>query len=262
VLLTTGSRRRPTSLERAAYGLIVRHPASRAGFHFAIATLFRSKTHRLTLAAAAAVGVAMVLVVLSRTELQPGQLSQGVLVIQPLLYGSLMVAFRHLIRVPAELRANWAVQLAWRHHPRAFTAGVRRAAMLTLALPAMIAVLPIVSLAGGFVPAVTHAIVGLAGAAILLEALMLGYEKAPFTCTYVPGTGRVLVPMFVLAFILGASLFARLQLAILAGTFTIGGLTLLLIVFAGLRVATLRGGQPAIDFDESPASFHQLGLHN
>ena len=33
---------------------------------------------------------------------------------QPLLYGALLVGFRHVIRVPAELRANWGFQLAWR----------------------------------------------------------------------------------------------------------------------------------------------------
>ena len=35
--------------------------------------------------------------------------------------------FRHLLRVPAELRANWGVQLAWRGQPRAFSDGVYRA---------------------------------------------------------------------------------------------------------------------------------------
>jgi len=37
---------------------------------------------------------------------------------------SLFVGFRRRVRVPAELRANWALQLAWQDHRRAFTAGV------------------------------------------------------------------------------------------------------------------------------------------
>jgi len=34
--------------------------------------------------------------------------------------GMLLVGFRHLIRVPAELRANWGFQLAWRGQEREF----------------------------------------------------------------------------------------------------------------------------------------------
>jgi hypothetical protein len=53
-LLVTGERRRSRVSERIANAAIVRNQAARAGFYFAVATLFRSKTHRLTLACAAA----------------------------------------------------------------------------------------------------------------------------------------------------------------------------------------------------------------
>ncbi len=263
VLLVTGGARRSRLGERLAHALIVRHPAARAGFHFAIATLFRSKTHRLTLACAAAVGVAMVLVVLSRLDLQDATLSVSLLVIQPLLYGSLLVAFRHLVRVPAELRANWAVQMAWRGHSRAFTNGVRRAAMVSLALPACAIVMPVVWTVSGGVAAVMHAAVGLAGAAILLEALLLGYDKAPFACSYLPGgVGMGVVPIFVLAFVLGAVFFARVELAVVTGRFSVAALVMLGLVFAALRIASRRQREVVFEFDEVPASYQQLGLHS
>lgn len=261
-LLTAGGRRRMRLGERFARAFIVRHPAAQAGFHFAIATMFRSKTHRLTLACAAAVGLAMALVVLSRIDLQQGQLTRGVLAIQPLLYGSLLVAFRHLVRVPAELRANWAVQLAWQDQRRAFTAGVRRAAIVALAVPAVIAVAPVVAIAGGASLAFGHALLGLAGAAILLEAMLLGYDKAPFTCSYVPSTaGKGLVPILALAFLIGATFFAQVELAILTAN-SLGAMFVLLVVYAALRIASLRQRELPVDFDEAPATLHQLGLHN
>jgi hypothetical protein len=74
-LLVTGERRRSRVGERIAHAMIVRTQASRAGFYFGLATVFRSKTHRLTLACAAAVGLALSLVVLSRTDLQAGVLT-------------------------------------------------------------------------------------------------------------------------------------------------------------------------------------------
>jgi hypothetical protein len=203
----------------------------------------------------------MTLVVLSRIDLEAGRLTPGLLSIQPLVYGSLLVAFRHLIRVPAELRANWAVQIAWQGHPRAFTRGVRRAALLVLALPAIAAVVPLIAAVGGSEAAVVHALLGVAGAAILLEGLMLGYEKAPFTCSYVPGSGKGFVPIFGIGFMIGASLFARLELAILNGANAPTALIFLAVVFVALRIASLRQREVAIDFDEGPEGFNQLGLH-
>ncbi len=260
VLLTAGGRRRWRLADGVAHAVLIRHPAARAGFHFALATLFRNKTHRLTIACAAAVGLAMALVVLSRIDLQSTGLTPGLLSIQPLLYGSLLVAFRHLIRVPAELRANWAVQLAWQGHPRAFTRGVRRAAMVSLALPAIAAAFPVIAFVSGGAAAVTHALAGVAGAAIFTEALMLGYDKAPFACSYVPGNGKGFVPIFALGFLIGASFFARLELAIIERTHAPAALIVLAIVFAALKIASARVREVPNDFDEGPDGLNQLGL--
>lgn len=46
--------------------------------------------------------------------------------------------------------------------------------MVSLALPAVLAVMPLVVITADLATAVTHALLGLAGAAIVLEALMLG----------------------------------------------------------------------------------------
>ena len=263
MLLTASARRRSRISERITNALIVRHPSARAGFHFAIATLFRSKTHRLTLAGAAAVSVAVVLFVLTRIELEVGKLTAGILVVQPLMYGCLLVGFRHLVRVPAELRATWGVRLAWRDHPRQFKDGVGRAGLMALALPSLAVSVPLVSLIGGLPAALIHAVLGLVGAAIFLEVIMLGYDKAPFTCSYVPGGGaKALVPVFIVAFLLGANIFARMELAIINGSNVIRYVVFLLVVLGGLRLASRLRRAPLVDFDEGPETFSQLSLHN
>ena len=261
-LLTATARRRSPVSSWIATLLLIRHPAARAGFHFALATLFRHKTHRLTLACAAAAALAMALFVLSRVDLQGGELTTGLLVVQPLLYGSLLVGFRHLVRVPAELRANWAVQLAWHDHPRAFTTGVSRAGLIALALPSVLIVVPLVSLIAGTPVALAHAAIGFAGAMVFLEALMVGYDKAPFVCNYVPGNGKALVPLLALAFFIGANRFAVLELSVLNGVNVTRNLLVLVVLFVGLRIAAVRRRQPQIDFNEGAETFHQLGLHN
>ena len=57
-----------------------------------------------------------------------------------------------------------------------------------------------------------HAGLGLAGAIVLLEALMLSYDKVPFTCTYLPSENmKALAPIYAIAFIIGAVKFAGMQ---------------------------------------------------
>ena len=55
----------------AGQRLVVRDPA-RAGFYFTLAAMWRSNSHRLTLACAAAAGFAMALVALSSADAQAG----------------------------------------------------------------------------------------------------------------------------------------------------------------------------------------------
>jgi len=239
--------------------------AARAGFDFALAILWRNKAHRLTLAAAAAIGFAMVLVTISGVDLAAdARPTARLLAIQPLLYGSLLVAFRHLLRVPAELRANWAIQIAWQGKARAFANGVQAAAMLSIALPAILAVAPPIAFAAGVPFAAGHALLGVAGAAIVLEVLMLSYDKVPFTCTYLPGDNmRAVAPLYGVMFLVGAALFARLELAILSGGYAIAGVVMLAAILLALRIASsLRPRVADIDFNEAPVSFSELRLHS
>jgi hypothetical protein len=263
VIASARARRRP-KLAALSRLLFPWSAAARAGFDFTLAAVWRNKTHRLTLAAAAAIGFAMALVALSRVDLAvDARPTARLLSIQPLLYGMLLVAFRHMLRVPAELRANWGIQVAWQGKPREFANGVQAAALLSIALPAILAVFPAVAFAGGVSFAAKHALLGAAGAAILLEALMLSYDKVPFTCTYLPGDNmRAVVPIYALAFLMGAGMFARMELSILTGTSSIVLVAALAAIFIGLRVASARRTRVAdIDFNEAPVTFHQLGLH-
>lgn len=250
--------------ERLANGLLVRDPAARAGFHFTLAAMWRSNTHRLTLSCAAAVGFAMAVLALSNANaLQGAGPSTRLLAMQPLLYGALLVGFRHVIRVPAELRANWGFQLAWRGRERAFVGGAKIAAIVALVLPALAVLLPLFVFVLGPQRALMHAGLGLAGAIVLLEALMLNYyDKVPFTCTYVPTENmKALAPLYAIAFFIGAAQFARMQNNALLSGNPIRVLITLAILFAILRVWSMkRARRRDIEFHEAPASYQTLGL--
>jgi hypothetical protein len=256
-------RRRWRLGTRLANTFLVRDPAARAGFYFTLAAMWRSNTHRLTLAGAAAAGFAMAVLALSNAHVAQGSgPTARLLSMQPLLYGALLVGFRHVIRVPAELRANWGFQIAWRGRDRAFIAGVKHAAIVALVLPALAVLLPLFVFVLGPQMALVHAALGLTGATVLLEALMLTYDKVPFTCTYLPSQSmKGLAPIYVFAFLIGASQFARMQNEALLGANPTTLLVTLAIGYVVIRVMSLtRRRIPQIDFDESPISFQGLGL--
>ena len=97
---------------------------------------------------------------------------------------------------------------------------------------------------------------------VMLEALMLNYNKVPFTCTYLPSENmKALAPLYAIVFFAGAALFARLQYGVLQGTNVVSGLVTLAVLFVILRVVALtRPRLPEVKFDESPATFQRLGL--
>lgn len=254
-------RRRWRLGDRVARAILVRDPASRAGFYFTLAAMWRSNTHRLTLACSAAAGFAMAVVALSNANTQAA--SPRLLAMQPLLYGALLVGFRHVIRVPAELRANWGFQLAWRNRDRAFVAGVKRAAIVALVLPALLVLLPLYVLVLGPQQALLHAGLGFAGAIVFLEVLMQNYDKVPFTCTYVPTENmKALGPIYTVAFFVGASMFARMQYATLQSGTPTRALLTLAALFVIVRVISLKRARlPYVEFDEAPATYQRLGLY-
>lgn len=247
---------------------VVRRQTDRAGFSFTLAAIWRSSLHRLTIACAGAAGVAAAVVTLSGLDIQDsataGDVSTAVFAIQPMFYGALLVAFRHAVRVPAELRANWAFRLAWRDRDREFLTGVRLAVLIGIVVPALAIVLPLFWLLLGLPMAIGHAALGFAGAMVVLEALFFSYDKVPFTCTYLPSENlKTLAIPYVVIFLTGASMFAGMERASLqdpaAAIRTIG---LLSVIYVGLRAASLRQmKRPPIDFDEAPVTTQKLGLH-
>jgi hypothetical protein len=153
--------------------------------------------------------------------------------------------------------------MAWRGHDRQFATGARRAAFVGLVLPTLAGVFVVDAMLLGPWLAAQHAALGAAGGIVLLEALMLGYDKVPFTCSYLPNENmKALGPLYLLMFIIGASTFASMESAAIT-TQSFGQLiTVLVVSFALMRgFSSTRHRLMPVDFDEVPASTQKLGLH-
>jgi hypothetical protein len=247
--------------------LAIRHPDTQASFFFTLQAMLRSPQHRLTIAASLAFGLTasvFAVAVGGATRARDAvPLTAGILAVQPVLVAALLIGFRHAVRVPAELAANWAVQLAWMGDTRPHVAGAKAAgALLFVAVP-VVALVPFYALVFNAADAIAIALCGLASGAVLLEAIFISYRKMPFTCGYLPANLKTILPIAFAAFVFFTYQFTHIELAALeAGTATnlagvLAGLFLTLRAVDAFRRRTPR----AVEFDELPEPPTQrLGL--
>lgn len=258
-----------TGLEWLARHVMVRHPVAQGGFFFTLRVLARSAPHRLALAVSMAIGLAVSTTILRGIDLGPAArdavtLPVGLLAIQNLLLMTLVGGLRHAMHVPAELRANWTFHLAFAGDERPYLSGVKRAALLSVVCPVLLALLPLHAAILGPKTAAVHAAWGALIALGLLEVAMLGLHKLPFASAYVP-TGRLRTvgpPLLLLAL---GSAYALAWIERLALSTDNSGV---LLAVAGAVVLALRGldamqrrSHVAMDLDEAPSPPTQrLGL--
>lgn len=188
--------------------LVVRTPAQRAAFYFVRHTVSRSRTHRLLLAAWAALGFALILQgilgAVARGLADWWADPAGPLLVAPIVLPLFVImGLRSAISVPAELRGNWLFQVAGNHRPEEYQTGVRRAARLLTLVPVFAVLAPLMAAAWGWRAGLQHSLFGLVIAHLVLEAQLLGLEKLPFTCSFVPGKAELKTRwlLYVLAYV-------------------------------------------------------------
>jgi hypothetical protein len=229
---------------RFATHLAVRDSATQAGFFFTLQCLARSATHRITIATSLALGLALVVVNIGGIDgpraSAPSTLPIHRLAVQTWVLAAVLTAFRHAVRVPAEVGANWTFHLAWPGDERPYLAGVKRAGLLTLVIPTL--ALLFAWHAVVMVPrlALEHVACGAAIAVLMMELFFLRYQKLPFASGYVRTDDlKSLVPLYVVAVLLVSLALAGLERAALANT--MGS-----VIFFGALLAAI-GGVHAAD---------------
>jgi hypothetical protein len=177
-------------VDASARRLIGRRPLVRAGFFFAMRVLGRSVQNRLSIGIPLAIAIAVATVSLRVagmwSSLDFSSAPIALLAIQLLFVTAVTIGFRHSVRVPADLRARWIFHLIRPVDHSAYMAGAKRAAIVKLVVPALLALLPLHVLALGWQTATLHFGYGLLIALVLHEASLLGYRRLPFASSYVP----------------------------------------------------------------------------
>jgi hypothetical protein len=238
---------------------IIPSSAAQAGFFFTLQVLPRSAAHRVGMAAAVAAGLASLVIAFSGVALThidgpPARL--GVWAAQSLLLAAVLGGLRHAVRVPADLKASASFLMAWPGEERAYLGGVKRAAVVALAAPVIVLLLPLHVVLLGRETAALHALCGLALAITLLEALTCGMRHPPFVCAYVPaGSFKRAAPIYLVGTFIACYLFGAIERRALesaSGSAVLLGVLGLMTGVLRWRDRATRHQAPDLEIDPGP----------
>ena len=196
--------------------LAPRQAYERACFRFAAKTLARSQRHALVLAGFTALGTAIAIQDLtSRWDVLGGAArvpTVTLLAAPAAIIFFLLTGLVFVFGVPSELRANWLFQTI-SERKRDVAQRVARRLMLIFLAPLVALVTVIYPAAWGVKLGVEHAAFVLLTSWILIEVLLMGFRKIPFTCSYSSAKHNVglVVAVYFLAFLFFSPGLASLE---------------------------------------------------
>jgi hypothetical protein len=225
---------------------------------FTLRTAARSRQHRMILAGW--IGLALAIILASLVPLLFREGLSGLahprtsILAAPLVLSTLTLAgMRMLFAIPTMVKANWVVRTCQAIPVRRALDGAT-AALIVCVIPATaLAAVSATALWGAGVGAV-HAVICFVTGVLLSQALTLGLDKLPFTCTYMPGKAKFihLWPLYVTAFTTFTFTLASLEVEVLqrgGAAWLIGVLAVVAGVLASIRHARARAVM-ALRFEE------------
>lgn len=209
----------PGVLARLIALTVARAPAARAGFFFTVQCLIRSAPHRLVLAGCTAVALAFATATFQDAmgdRIDPRAPRLTGFTTQTLVLAILLAGFGHVLRLPADLRANRLFHLAWLGRKERYVDGVNRAAAVILLAPALLALFPVQALLFGLPLAGAHMLTGLLFWLVVIEAFAANRRMLPFANGYVRSADlNTKGPVIIITSLIGISLFNSVERAAL-----------------------------------------------
>lgn len=243
---------------------------------FSVRTLLRSRQHRMIFAFYLGVGFALNLLLfknpatreaLGNAATEFSRMSAPLIASTTLMMLLSVVGMRIAFALPLDLKANWVFRLA----PVGGGAGclpARRRAILALGVtPAWLVTAAVLFSIWPWRPAAQHLLIlGIVGA-IVAEICLQGYQKIPFTCSYLPGKTNIQVTLVfsVMVVLQILAYCAGLELRAMAHPWQYSGVIAALVavlLFARWRTAAQTGADGiGIQFeDDGSPAIQSLGL--
>jgi len=234
---------------------------------FSIRSLTRSRQHRLAaalyLALIFSIALSLLRSDLSNAELRP--LNADFLTATFLMMSFAVFGLRSVFSLPISLTANWVWRITQLQPSERYVAGTRRSLLSFCVIPIW---LMSVVLSVSFRPlhhvAAHLAVLALVGW-IFVELSLIGFNKVPFTCSYLPGKVHIQVVFgcFLLLVAVFAMSTAEFELPSLNDPLRCAGMTTVLVAVAlGLWVFNRHRAKSAVLYFEElpPDVITTLGL--
>jgi hypothetical protein len=162
--------------------------------HFSIRTLLRSRQHRVILAFYLGVGFAIVILFMQapapRQQASTSSASPATLIATMLMLFCAVAGTRIVFAMPLQLKANWIFRVTPLPGPRKLLNGIRRSLLVLSVAPIWAASAVALLSAWPWRIAAGHLIaLGFLGM-ILADGCLSGFQKIPFTCSYLPGKSQ------------------------------------------------------------------------
>jgi hypothetical protein len=226
-------------------------PIALAISDFILMTIARERTQQAPIAVNAAVGAAVIVLLLARAR---ANVEEVLLAVPLILVYWVGIGLRAAFFVPSELAAAWSFRCNAPMGSTLFWSAVRASAIGVLLPLALVCDAPLAFLVG-VRAAAWHALLSAAMAIVVAETIALTVDFVPFTRPYEPGHARLRTrwPLYLIGMFLAALLPARIA-AQTAGDLQ-GRLLLLGGLFALAAALELAGRRRATRWSMDPMEF-------
>jgi hypothetical protein len=173
--------------------VLFRDPREQGIAQFIVATLARSRAHRLVMlgylgaAAAVVLNTSLLAAAVVRNWDDPRQHVQAAVVFWPLSFSVIALAgIRHVFSLPMELSANWLFRLNESHGREAWMNAVERFVGLAVLAPVFLLTCVAAAAVMEWTMAAKLVLLQLLVALLVFEVLFNGWQQLPFACSFVP----------------------------------------------------------------------------
>jgi hypothetical protein len=167
----------------------------------------------------------------------------------------LVSGLRAAFNFPSELRANWAFQVSEISGIDGYLAATQKWVVVCAILPLFVLFAPMEFAYFPWRVALFHLSFGITLSILLMEILLIGFRKVPFTCAHLPG--KVNLTFLSVMYVFGFTTYSRTMASIeewlvpapaAAGLFLVSAATAI-VLLARWRVRML-GGAPVLDYED------------
>jgi hypothetical protein len=240
--------------------IFLKNPIQKAVFYFFGITIKKSNVHRMRLASYMVVAVGIVLILLAaRTgHLEDVSIYDQTLISIPFVLSFFLVfGIRAISNIPIAVEANWIFRLRETHDKKHYLIGFKKGVIFFAILPLFTALFAFYTFIWGWMFALLFCFYGFAISGLLAEVVFVGYRKIPFTCSCLPGKGKVQIfwIVYFILLILYVSIMSSVAYKLLlnpSGFFWF--VAVALVIFVTIRFVQNRFLLPrtAIIYEEKP----------